>query len=140
MSSASSSSAAEAAAHSCVHAGKVFFSVCFTGGQGYRGGKRNVAGGGSRRKGGRGGGTRVLRATTTLRTRIVLFLSSFFFLSLFFFMHIIGVSFRIEINSGRCAEHPRPFPCEIMRTRRFIFDSANWSVHRRDIAVSFGRH
>jgi len=29
---------------SCVHAGKVFFSVCFTGGQGYRCGKRNMAG------------------------------------------------------------------------------------------------
>ncbi|KYM99787.1 hypothetical protein ALC62_09405 [Cyphomyrmex costatus] len=44
MSSASSSSTvAEVAVRSCVHAGKVFFSVCFTGGQGYRGEKRNVA-------------------------------------------------------------------------------------------------
>ncbi|KYN16136.1 hypothetical protein ALC57_11661, partial [Trachymyrmex cornetzi] len=43
MSSASSSTVAEVAVRSCVHAGKVFFSVCFTGGQGYRGGKRNVA-------------------------------------------------------------------------------------------------
>lgn len=33
---------AEVAVRSCVHAGKVFFSVCFTGGQGYRGGKRNA--------------------------------------------------------------------------------------------------
>ncbi|KYQ58883.1 hypothetical protein ALC60_02039 [Trachymyrmex zeteki] len=52
MSSASSSTVAEVAVRSCVHAGKVFFSVCFTGGQGYRGGKRNVA----RGVGGGGGG------------------------------------------------------------------------------------
>jgi len=39
----SSSSVAEVAVRSCVYAGKVFFSVCFTGGQGYRGGKRNMA-------------------------------------------------------------------------------------------------
>lgn len=36
------SSARSSTARSCVHAGKVFFSVCFTGGQGYRGGKRGT--------------------------------------------------------------------------------------------------
>lgn len=36
------SSARSSLARSCVHAGKVFFSVCFTGGQGYRGGKRET--------------------------------------------------------------------------------------------------
>ena len=54
MSSANSSTVAEVAVRSCVHAGKVFFSVCFTGGQGYRGGKRNVARGVG--GGGAGGG------------------------------------------------------------------------------------
>ncbi|KYM77168.1 hypothetical protein ALC53_12463 [Atta colombica] len=54
MSSANSSTVAEVAVRSCVHAGKVFFSVCFTGGQGYRGGKRNVAKGVG--GGGAGGG------------------------------------------------------------------------------------
>ncbi|EGI67112.1 hypothetical protein G5I_04268 [Acromyrmex echinatior] len=56
MSSASSSTVAEVAVRSCVHAGKVFFSVCFTGGQGYRGGKRNVARGVGGRGAGGGGG------------------------------------------------------------------------------------
>jgi len=94
------SSARSSLARSCVHAGKVFFSVCFTGGQGYRGGKRETWQGakemGEVKEEEEEGVGRVLRATTTSSLRYSYALS-FFFLCLF--LCASGVSLRIEINS-----------------------------------------
>lgn len=87
--SSSSSGMVDVAVRSCVRARKLFFSVYFTGGQGYSGGKRNAV----RGEGGAGDGARILRSTITTR-EFVLFLSLYLFtyLSIYSFLYNIDTS------------------------------------------------
>lgn len=126
MSSASSSTVAEVAVRSCVHAGKVFFSVCFTGGQGYRGGKRNVArgvGGG----GGGGDGTRVLRATTTTRIHSLSFALSIYlsiYSSISIFLYVTSIHrLKDKMNLKQCVDYSRII--FVQKNKWIYLDSTN---------------